>query len=88
MTVVVGSQRAQNADQEMFRVVGIEPRDHAIVCVKSAVHFMADYQRVAPEILFADVTGANPCNLAAIPYRRLRAGLRLGPLGPVSPGPG
>ena len=88
VTVVVGSQRAQNADQEMFRVVGIEPRDHAIVCVKSAVHFMADYQRVASEILFADVTGANPCNLDAIPFRRLRAGLRLGPLGPASPGPG
>jgi microcystin degradation protein MlrC len=87
VTVVVGSHRAQNADQEMFRVVGIEPADHAIVCVKSAVHFMADYGQVAAEILFADVTGANPCNLAAIPYRRLRAGVRLGPFGPVSTGP-
>jgi microcystin degradation protein MlrC len=84
VTVVVGAHRAQNADQEMFRVVGIEPRDHAIVCVKSAVHFMADYSRVAAEILFADVTGANPCNLAEIPYRRLRAGVRLGPHGAVS----
>lgn len=84
VTVVVGSQRAQNADQEMFRVVGIEPADHKIVCVKSAVHFIADYKRVAPEILFADTPGANPCNLAGIPYTQLRAGLRLGPGGPVS----
>lgn len=82
VTVVVGSQRAQNADQEMFRVVGIEPQEHAIVCVKSAVHFMADYERIAPKILFADVTGANPCNLASIPYTRLRGALRLGPNGP------
>ncbi|MDJ0823290.1 MAG: M81 family metallopeptidase [Paracoccaceae bacterium] len=84
VTVVVGSERAQNADQEMFRVVGIEPRDHAIICVKSAVHFMADYGRVADTILFADVSGANPCNLAAIPYTRLRTALRLGPNGPLA----
>ena len=83
ITVVVGSQRAQNADQEMFRVVGIEPRDHAIVCVKSAVHFMADYGRIASEILFADVRGANPCNLASIPYEFIDRTLRLGPNGPV-----
>ena len=82
ITVVVGSQRAQNADQEMFRVVGIEPRNHAIVCVKSAVHFIADYGQAASEILFADVTGANPCNLASIPYTRVHPKLRLGPNGP------
>ncbi|MEL6520605.1 MAG: M81 family metallopeptidase [Pseudomonadota bacterium] len=83
ITVVVGSQRAQNADQEMFRVVGIEPKEHAIICVKSAVHFMADYLRVTSDILFADVTGANPCNLASIPYTQLRLPVRLGPNGPT-----
>ena len=31
--VVVGSKRAQNADQEMFRVVGLEPCQHKIICV-------------------------------------------------------
>lgn len=86
VTVVVGSQRAQNADQEMFRCVGIEPADHKIVVVKSAMHFMADYKRVAKHILFADVTGANPCNLAAIPFTRLRPTLRLGPNGPAAGG--
>ncbi len=85
VTVVVGSRRAQNADQEMFRVVGIEPADHAVVCVKSAVHFMADYAPIAREILFAVAPGANPCDLAAIPYRNLRPGLRLGPGGPQLP---
>ena len=84
VTVVVGSGRAQNADQEMFRVVGIEPKDHAIICVKSAVHFMADYLRVTSNILFADVTGANPCNLASIPYTKISSDLRLGPNGPVA----
>lgn len=84
VTVVVGSQRAQNADQEMFRCVGIEPADHQIVVVKSAMHFMADYKQITSAILFADVPGANPCNLATIPYTKLRPTIRLGPNGPLA----
>ncbi|MCE8005639.1 M81 family metallopeptidase [Aestuariivita sp.] len=84
VTVVVGSRRGQNADQEMFRVVGIEPADHAIVCVKSGVHFMADYLRISDRILFAEAPGANPCHFDALPYERLRPGVRLGPGGPLS----
>ena len=76
VTVVVGSERAQNADQEMFRVAGIEPAEHAVVCVKSAVHFIADYKRIASRILFAEAPGANPCRPDSIPYTRLRPGVR------------
>ena len=75
--VVVGSIRCQNLDQEFFRVAGIEPGDHAIICVKSAVHFMADYKRITPTVLFAVAPGANPCDLTAIPYTKLRPGIRL-----------
>ena len=87
VTVVVGSARAQNADQAMFRAVGIEPADWRIVCVKSAIHFMADYEPIAEAVLFAEAPGGNPCRVAAIPYTRLRPGIRLGPNGPVSGGP-
>ena len=80
--VVVGSKRAQNADQEMFRVVGLEPCQHKIICVKSAMHFVADYKRVSKNIIFAVSPGANPCNLTEIPYKRLLPGIRLGPCGP------
>ncbi|MEM9549962.1 MAG: M81 family metallopeptidase [Pseudomonadota bacterium] len=77
VTVVVGSRRAQNADQEMFRVVGIEPADHGIICVKSGVHFMADYLRVTDRILFAESPGANPCHLEELEYQKLRPGVQL-----------
>ena len=80
--VVVGSKRAQNADQEMFRVVGLEPCQHKIICVKSAMHFVADYKRISKNIIFATSPGANPCNLKEIPYKRLLPGIRLGPCGP------
>jgi len=75
--VVVGTIRAQNLDQEFFRVGGIEPAEHSIICVKSAVHFMADYKRVTPNILFAVAPGANPCDLSSLPFTRLRPGVRL-----------
>lgn len=77
--VVVGSNRAQNADQEMFRVVNLEPKDHQVICVKSAMHFMADYKQITNNILFAESPGANPCNLAKIPYQNLNPGIRLEP---------
>ena len=83
LRIVVGSTRAQNADQEMFRAVGIEPGDQRIVAVKSAVHFLADYEPIAQEVIFAEAPGANPCAPDRIPYRRLRPGARLGPLGPA-----
>ena len=76
VTAVVGSERAQNADKEMFRVVGIEPSEWRILCVKSAVHFMADYQDIAGSILFAESPGANPCRLDRIGFTRLRPGMR------------
>lgn len=83
VTVVVGSNRTQNADQAIFTHLGIEPPKQAIVCVKSAVHFMADYEPIAETVIFAESPGANPCQLDIIPFTRLRKGVRLGPNGPV-----
>jgi microcystin degradation protein MlrC len=83
LRVVIGAERAQNADQEMFRAVGIEPGKQRIVAVKSAVHFLADYQPIAEEVIFAEAPGANPCALDRIPFKRLRPGVRLGALGPL-----
>lgn len=80
--VAVGSVRAQNADQAMLRVVGIEPSECRIVVVKSAVHFLADYEPIAERVIFASAPGANPCELTSIPYKKLRKGVRLGPGGP------
>ncbi len=84
ITLVVGSNRAQNADQAVFRHIGADPDAFKLVAVKSAIHFLADYEPIAEDVLFADTPGANPCDIQTIPYTRLRAGVRLGPNGPVS----
>jgi microcystin degradation protein MlrC len=83
VTVVVGSNRTQNADQAIFTHMGIDPTQQAIVVVKSAVHFLADYEPIAETVIFAESPGANPCQLDRIPFTRLRKGVRLGPNGPA-----
>ena len=83
VTVVVGSNRTQNADQAIFAHMGIDPAKQEIVVVKSAVHFLADYEPIAETVIFAESPGANPCQLDRIPFTRLRKGVRLGPNGPA-----
>ena len=82
VTIVVGSNRAQNADQAILRHIGADPKAYKIVAVKSAIHFLADYEPIAEEVIFAQSPGANPCRIEDIPYTNLRDGVRLGPNGP------
>lgn len=81
--VVVSSRKMQCADQAMLRHVGIEPSERSILVLKSSVHFRADFEPIAGEIIIAASPGANPVDHRALEYRRLRPGLRLTPLGPV-----
>ncbi len=86
VTIVVGSKRAQNADQAILRHIGANPEAYKVVAVKSAIHFLADYEPIAEEVIFTESPGANPCRVDTIPYTRLRPGVRLGPNGPLFEG--
>jgi microcystin degradation protein MlrC len=79
--VVVGSHRCQCLDRAIFRHVGIEPERTRILAVKSTVHFRADFEAIASEVLQVEAPGANPCRVETIAYRKLRPGVRLGPGG-------
>ncbi len=79
--IVVGSRKAQMADQAMYRQVGIEPTEQAILVNKSSVHFRADFEPIAETILVCAAPGPMPVDPAALPWRRLRPGLRTSPLG-------
>ena len=83
IVVVIGSNRAQTADREIFRHIGCDPESYGIVVVKSAIHFLADFEPIAERVLFAVAAGQNPCKLTDIPYKKLRQGLRLGAQGPA-----
>jgi microcystin degradation protein MlrC len=79
--VVVASRKQQAADQEIFRHVGIEPARMRIVVLKSSVHFRADFQPIAKEVLVVEAPGPAIADPAKLPFRRLRAGVRLKPGG-------
>jgi len=79
--IVVTSRKQQAADQAMLRHLGVDPAAAKILALKSSVHFRADFQPIAEEILVVAAAGDNPVDNRALPYRRLRKGLRLMPLG-------
>jgi microcystin degradation protein MlrC len=81
--VVVVSHKAQLADQAMYRFVGIEPTEQAILVNKSSVHFRADFEPIAEKLLICAAPGAMPADTASLPWTRLRAGIRLKPNGPA-----
>jgi microcystin degradation protein MlrC len=84
--VVLASKKCQAADQEMFRHVGIEPRELRVLALKSSVHFRADFQPIAKEVLVVVAPGPAKADPAAFPWTRLRPGLRLSPRGRAFPG--
>src|SRR5215813_4591016 len=81
--VVVSSHKAQLADQSMYRYVGIEPTQPAILVNKSSVHFRADFEPIAEKLLICAAPGAMPADPATLPWTRLRPGIRIKPNGPA-----
>ncbi|HEV3008093.1 MAG TPA: MlrC C-terminal domain-containing protein, partial [Burkholderiales bacterium] len=81
--VVLASRKCQAADQEMFRHVGVEPRKSRIVALKSSVHFRADFEPIAKEVLVVKSPGPALADPSEFKWTKLRKGVRLRPLGPV-----
>ena len=84
--VVLASRKCQAGDQEMFRHLGVEPRRSRILALKSSVHFRADFEPFAKEVLVVKSPGPALADPAEFAWTRMRKGLRLRPLGPVYAG--
>ena len=63
--MVLASRKCQAADQEMFRTLGVEPRRLRIVALKSSVHFRADFEPIASEVLVV-TSPAGACRPGAV----------------------
>ncbi len=81
--VALASRKCQAADKEMFRHLGIEPVRERLLVLKSSVHFRADFEPIAREVLVAKSPGPALADPAEFPWKKLRKGMRLRPLGPV-----
>lgn len=83
VSVVVASKRMQAYDLEIFRHLGVEPTAQRVLVVKSTCHFRADFEPIAEQVLVAVAPGGHLVDARKYPYRHLRAGVRLEPLGPA-----
>ena len=52
-----------------------------ILALKSSVHFRADFQPIAAEVLVVEAPGPALADPAKLAFQRLRAGVRLTPGG-------
>jgi microcystin degradation protein MlrC len=83
VSVVVASRRMQAYEPEIFRHLGLEPAAQKILVLKSTCHFRADFEPLAERVLVAIAPGAHLVDTRRYPYRFLREGVRLEPLGPT-----
>jgi len=79
--VLVSTRIAQAGDQAMLRHLGVEPARCRIIALKSSVHFRADFEPIAERVLVVEAPGYSVNDPAALPFRNLRPGLRIKPLG-------
>lgn len=83
VSIVVASKRMQAYDLEIFRHLELEPTAQKILVVKSTCHFRADFEPIAEQVLVAIAPGGHLVDAREYPYRHLRPGVRLEPLGPA-----
>ena len=60
----------------MFRHLGVEPTAEKILVLKSSVHFRADFQPIAEEVLVVAAPGPNPVDHGEFDYKNLRPEIR------------
>lgn len=77
--IVVASCKLQAADQSCFRHLGVEPAEQKILALKSSVHFRADFEPIAEDILVVAAPGPNPLDHNELTYHKLRPGVRVMP---------
>jgi microcystin degradation protein MlrC len=77
--VIVTSRKMQALDQSLFTHLGVRPAEQKILALKSSVHFRADFQPIASEVIVVAAPGPVVADPASLPFQRLRPSLRLRP---------
>ena len=83
--IAVTCKRLQAYDQAPFRHLGVEPSRQKILALKSTCHYRAEFEPMAAEVIVVLAPGWYLADPTRYPFRKLRAGVRLKPLGPVHP---
>ncbi len=81
--VLVGSNRAQTLDAQLFLLHGIDVTTYRIVAFKSQQHFRSGFQHIAGTIIRTDTPGFTTSDLTQLPFKNISR-----PIWPLDPLPG
>ena len=70
--IIVTTNRQQVTDIQTFLACGIDPRDRAVIALKSAHHFRAAFEPIAREVLVVDSGALVSPDLSRLNYTKLR----------------
>jgi microcystin degradation protein MlrC len=71
--VLLSSAKAQMLDLDLYRFLGVEPREMKLLVNKSSVHFRAAFGPIASSILVAKAPGPMAADPGDLPWKKLSA---------------
>ncbi len=80
LDILVGAERSQVFDDEVFKLHGIDVREYDLVVLKSSQHFRAGFADMATEIIAADSPGLTTLRVENFDHPRVD-----GPRWPIDP---
>ena len=75
--VIVASANVQAADRAIFQHLGVDFKAKKIIVLKSSVHFRADFQTIAEDILLVTSPGLNSADLNQLEYVNIDPNMEL-----------
>jgi microcystin degradation protein MlrC len=81
VSVAVTSKRLQAYDKAPFQHLGVEAERQTILALKSTCHYRAEFEPIAEAVIVVLAPGYYLADPSDYPYKRLRNGVRLKPLG-------
>jgi microcystin degradation protein MlrC len=77
--VMIVSRKMQALDQAIIRHMGVEPSSCTILALKSSVHFRADFNPLASDIIVAIAPGPVVADPSTLNFRHVRPTVRRRP---------
>ena len=68
--IVVSSNRIQCLDQALFTELGVDLATANLICVKSTVHYRADFDPICDRVINVASPGLFQCDLTSIAYKK------------------
>lgn len=78
--IAISSRRLQAADRAILHHLGVDPATKRLLALKSSVHFRADFESLASEVLIVAAPGAVVADPRELPFRHLPPTRRRAPL--------